>query len=687
MGKQLSKTDFLVFSYGRLIRFYLYLLTIFTIARLFFVLYFGSEILDAHKAEFLTAFFMGWKYDTLVISYFLTPIFLSYLFLSLLGKSPFYNFCQLLMRIYFVLISIFVIFILVCDLGFYSYFQDHLNVLFFGFFEDDTIALLKSIWKDYPLGAALVGVGIYIAFTIYLSTKIFRKIKWQDSYIKGGIKKFVTFSIVGFFLLAIGARGGIGELVLSPQYSDFSENEFINQSSLNGVYALERAMRVRRMRNKKDFSMAKAMGYQEVKIEQAFSDFLGMDVSYTKEKDFIHLVERRTPVNEKLKDEPVHVILFVMESHGGHWQKYNSEQFNFLGELSQHFNEDYHFPYFISSENGTIGSLISIAANIPPRPGKRYLSESEYMQIPVTSAAHIPFDLAGYETSFVYGGKLGWRDIGKYFRYQNYDNVMGENAIRKKLNLKGKQGTEWGLYDEHFFEHIFQQIKNANRPQFVLGLSTSNHPPFEVPKSFSKTKLTIPKKLSYRIAREKDLFMDRFYSFQYANAMLANFISKVKNSELANNTIIAVTGDHNFWGFINYKEEEHFIKYTVPFYLYLPKRLRIEQWDKSKLGSHEDIMPTLYNFALSDVEYMSFGEDLFSQTDSYAINTSIQAGDKGVFYKKKKYEWSQIPLIKKANKDLNLKELDTKYRSSLTIVDYYLKGLLEKRSGAKNDQQ
>ena len=57
-----------------------------------------------------------------------------------------------------------------------------------------------------------------------------------------------------------------------------------------------------------------------------------------------------------------------MESFGGHWIGYDQENFHFLASLKKHFEEDIYFPYFISADNGTIGSLMTLATNIPNRP-------------------------------------------------------------------------------------------------------------------------------------------------------------------------------------------------------------------------------------------------------------------------------------------------------------------------------
>jgi len=687
MKLELTRNDYLIQGMTKLVKLYLVIISLLTVFRSIFVLYFSDlNFISTSLLEVLYAFFMGWRYDTIVASYILAPFLISIILTSLIKIKSITNLFYFLFGIYFFLFFNVITLLEICDLGFYSYFQDHLNILFFGFFEDDTVAVMKSIWKNYPLEYALAGYALYTAFTFWLVKKIFKFISRDSkSIMHKGVIKFFLISLTLLVTLFGGARGGYGILVLSPKYADFSKSLFINQTALNGIITFEKAYKLRRSRSSMDFNMAKAMGYGD-NIHQAFSDYLGFDTSPTKREELINLLERKTPQNPAVEDLKPNVIVILMESFGAHWNRYNSDTFNFLGDLDKHFKEDYYFNNFISSDNGTIGSLMVIGTNIPHRAGARFISESRYMQLPLKSAAHIPFEESGYETNFLYGGKLGWRDIGKYFTHQGIKSVEGESHIKESLDLKGRQGTEWGLYDEHFFDHIYKKLESTNRPQFLLGLSTSNHPPFEFPNSFSAPELILPEELKKRISREEDLFMERFKAFQYSNFKLAEFINKIKNSKLKDNTIVIVTGDHNFWGFMNYEKEESFIKYTVPLYIYTPESLKPSSVDLDKFGSHEDIMTTAYNLALSDKKYLSFGEDLFSSTPSISMNGAIIASSNGARIGGKFYKWLDKGLLESevdVNEDI---ELIKQNNSSLSIADFFLQSELKKSLKSRKRQ-
>jgi len=657
----------------RAIRIYLVLIVLFLLYRIAFTVYFGGvDFIGQNSSELLKAFFMGFRYDSIVACYGLIPFFL----LSVLRLfTPFKIFKKLVERInilYVVLFTLFVAILLISDLGFYSYFQDHLNILAFGFFEDDTMALLETMRKNYPLIPGVIGLGIFSILLFFIFIKIFksRKVKKRMFITK------VFISLIALTFFVGGIRGGYSVLVLSPKYSDFSTNQLINDISLNGVITFEKAYKLRNTRSSLEFNMAQAMGYGD-DIHKAFSDYLEIDASSTNRDQLLKLVERKTPVNLKAAKLRPHVVVLLMESFGSHWMKYNDENFNFLGELATHFKDDIYFDKIISGDNGTIGSLMVLSTNIPHRNGARFISESRYMRLPLKTSAHLPFEQEGYESNFLYGGKLSWRDIGRFYESQGYTHIEGESHIKESLKLSGRQGTEWGLYDEHFFNHIYKKLENSKKPQFLIGLSTTNHPPFEVPSSFDAPVLAIPENLKNRISREEDLFIERFKAFQYSNYKLAEFIKKIKSSKLGENTIIVVTGDHNFWGFMNYTSDESYSKFRVPLYFYIPKSIAPKQFNKDIVGGHEDIMTTLYNISLSAKPFYSFGDDLFNSDNSNALGGSIYAGKFGGFYKGKKFVFDELKTDFAPNATVPLDELKIQYRSTLTVSDFFLRSEYE----------
>ena len=66
------------------------------------------------------------------------------------------------LKYYYTIFFGFIVTLLCIDFGFYSYFQNHMNILMFGVFEDDTKALFSTIVENYPV--VLVGIGFILIF-------------------------------------------------------------------------------------------------------------------------------------------------------------------------------------------------------------------------------------------------------------------------------------------------------------------------------------------------------------------------------------------------------------------------------------------------------------------------------------------------------------------------------------------
>ena len=78
-----NRNDILLLSLWGTLKVYLYTLLIFFAVRLFFIYFYGeSKVLLENKLDLLEALFLGWKYDSLVISYLLAPVILIQIFFS-----------------------------------------------------------------------------------------------------------------------------------------------------------------------------------------------------------------------------------------------------------------------------------------------------------------------------------------------------------------------------------------------------------------------------------------------------------------------------------------------------------------------------------------------------------------------------------------------------------------------------
>ncbi|MDR3048358.1 MAG: sulfatase-like hydrolase/transferase [Elusimicrobiota bacterium] len=600
--------------FSKIILLNIIFLSAMSIFRLIFFLYYGQGTdFSGFGADIVKAFYMGIRYDAAVLGYINALVVLAFCVLVFIGRTEYFVKLFKAARIYYTVIMGLVFVFLYIDFEFYSYFQSHLNILAFGIVDDDTNALLSTFHENYNF--FIVALKFAVCFVIpYLIARLVLKTSPSSWIIRQGealtgegksqsVVKVVIFLILGL-LNFIVIRGTFTMFPLGLPNAEISTNPFINKTAINAFYTFEDAIVVRGEENNIDY--IEAAGYKD-NIRQAFADYLDKDISEIPQDHPEGSLKINLPYNKDIETSKPNIIFIVMESFGADFIKYNSPQFNILGGLKQHFDEDFLFMNFLPAHHVTIGSLETAIANVARRPNAPYLAQSKYLYNKYDFWGALPYQAKGYETLFFYGGNSGWRGLDSLMHAAGFDKVLGEGTMPSNAPR-----NQWGIFDGYLFDFIFDEFSKDDKRKFVYVMTMTNHPPFSLPKDWKPKSLIPPETLEKRIINRENAQM-RFETYQYACEMLAQFITKVKNSKYGDNTIIAVTGDHNFWGIFQYSSEEALDQIGVPFYLYIPKKWKPSKVDTTVFGSHIDILPTIYYLSLSNTQIFAMGQNLLSK--------------------------------------------------------------------------
>lgn len=644
---------------------------------LFLILF--SHPLDELKNNFIDvfrAFVLGFRFDLTVLGYTHIIPFLIFLVLALL--SPWVKIGNLLnkfLRWYYVFFLFLILFVEVIDLYFFRFYNDHINVLIFGMFEDDTIALLKTFYHNYPIFWFMGGCGLAIYILMKYLKKIFPDQEgFPQAYISTPIFQILRvgfFTFILFFVNGLAARGSLGMFPLTEMDTAISKSEFINQLNFNSMHALSRAIKLKTQQNESWDSNIVHLGYSS-NFKQAYADFFNLNLNQIP-NDPNALLTHKTAKNIWAEKTKPHVLVFILESFGAYWLQWNSEEFDLMGGLKKHFEQDTYTPYFLSATGATIGSLGAMISGLPHRPISEFLTESPYLQVRLSTSPARVFKQAGYHTRFIYGGNTGWRDANKFAKFQGFDSVEGEQDIP----TNGKK-HDWGVYDEDLWSYLKTTLENAKTPEYILVLTTTNHPPYELPDTYQPKTLKIPDVLNQRITENHELALKRFQTYRYANQKFSEFMDWLKSSSIKDRAVVAATGDHTFW-LINFSEQEFFQKGAVPFYLYTPDAIKVK-FPQPTFGSHPDIFPTLYNLTLSETEYDSLAQNLLDPNhENYAYNFQkfVTHPNGGVFFtnvnEPRFLKWEPgFSLLSLSTANPDTERIFKKYKSMMAIIDYYL---------------
>ena len=585
-----------------------------TAYRIFFFFYFVNyDAVRGLYGHIFKAFFLGLRFDLSVLAYINSAVIFTITFLLVFRSLKLFRFFAGLIKLYYWAAFTALAALNLADFGFFTYFNEHINLLFFQFFEDDTSALLKTIAYDwrFPIALAALAGASYGAYKLSAYTKkrlLNLKCAIASSYWSLPLKAFIVLSVP--CLVFLTARGTLSMFPLGSFYTQISPNSFINNISISSVHALSDALYAKSEQSGNKIDLSRKLGIDRTKLD-------------------LSVFRKITPANECAGEMKPNVVFIILESFGEAPLLFDSADFNVLGGLKKHFEQDTVLYNFVAAGRITIHCLESTVLNMPQRPLSLQITQSPLAFNGYASAAALPYKNAGYETKAVYGGSLSWRGIENFFKAQGFDATYGEGSIKNEYR------HQWGINDAQFFEIVLRELKaSADKPKFIYAMSTGTHPPYEIPPYYKPLPLNIPQELARMMPGEKKYGKKIFETYQFANNEAAKFLDKVKNSHLADNTIIVITGDHNLREINPPLTGDLFKKYAVPAYIYMPEKIKREI-DPGISGCHMDIMPTLYELSLTETEYIAAGVSLLGKSEEHiAFNSEgfILSADKAVLY-------------------------------------------------------
>lgn len=610
-----------------------------------------------------SALFLGFRFDFAVANYISAPILLLS-FLVLLFRSEklwngFLKFTRYYLCAFLVLISV----LFIWDITFYHYFTDHFNLLVFGLWEDDTTALLKSLWKNEPLFLEFLGFS-FMTWLIYkflglAEKKNFFNFKKRNVFVRS------SSYLAAFLIVGLGARGSLNFDMhpLNRIHTEISPHLFVNQIAFSPIFALSDAFKLGLKIRKHDYNIIKEMGY-EGNIQKAFRDLYNKETSELSDlKQSLHFV---TP---KHSGPRPHVVVFAMESMGAFWMQLDSEEFPIQGKMRKHFQEDVLNLNFMPSGNGTYASVTHWLTNLPALPGvapaERFVGKNY-----ITSSIR-PFKEAGYETHYIYGGGLGWRNLSPYLKDLGFDELHGETRIEESLGGKLEKHP-WGVFDEDLMKYVEMHLRSSSKPQLLFVLSTTNHPPFDVPKNYPAVKFSYPQKLKQRLQKISDTLNQRLIAYRYAMDSLGGFMDNLKSKKLERPLVVAASGDHSFYESVAFRAENLIEWRGVPLYLYSSLGNLPKEDLQSKFGSHANIFPSLYDIALSEVEYVSVAKSLLRPGHSFALSSFGYVDDQVSLVGDLSYLKSQDGLYHMQKKDNGLTATAKKIRRAFFAISEFL---------------
>jgi len=587
--------------------------------RLLFTIQFAHpEVWSDFLGSLPMAFAFGLLHDLRILLLFALPPTLSLLWMRNRTLRRWHRWL-VTSSIYWTFGITIIIIALAADQIYYSHFGTHFNIVAFGAIDDDLGAVLVGAWRNNPL-------LVYLLVALLLEYLVFRVIQRAFHFTdflhvahspsqETADRRLNQHLSLHVMLAIVLCSTPLTPLFVGLQET-YPQTSFVRAVPENGIEKLAETVWLRLA--EEPLSIARRFGFGD-EAQQALLTFTDGEV--TDDSGPLH---QRFPARifepEPLVAGKPHVVLVVMESFSTHLLHYQDAQFDLLGPAQRYFDQGALFERFLPADNISAGSILSLALNIPYRPGTRQLSQSDLKDKKFSTSIATMFAEQGYETAFYYGGPKDWRDLDTFLPRQGFDEFRGQEDFMTTYGLQDNiDGGPWGIWDEHLFRAVDDRLAQAEKPLFLVVFTTTNHPPHGLPSDLDISSLEPPAELLARTGELDSTQKMQFATYQYACHELGKWLERMEGSSLLGRTIVGVTGDHTASMGIPFAQHETLLQRAVPFLLLMPPDIG-DQFtiDTGLAGSHKDIPPTLFHAAgLASAGYQGFGTSLLDNSQEH----------------------------------------------------------------------
>lgn len=483
------------------------------------------------------------------------------------------------------------------NLHYFGFYKTPIDSLVFGLMEDDTSAVLHTIWRDFPvIVTLLLGLALSVA-TVAVQRVLLKRLNPETIFQTRHVALKLSCVVLAFFALVFAGKGTVRAMALQRQHITVTTSQFLNDMVPNGVIALKYAWDSRGLSQNLQNPLAglRTMGF-ESPLDAA--EVLGLPHQNEAEVKAALTAHEALPAGTPKKN----LVFFLMESWSAEPMLYQSPQFDVLGRMAPTLETACHFSNFDSAHAGTHPSLEAILFSTPLTP----LTLGDVGRKPIPWSIAQVARQAGYETLFVTSARAGWRDLNRVLKVQGFDEVVDANTL--KQDYPDATLGLWGVWDSYVFKYLTKRLaaQPANKPIFVFVLTSTNHPPYDLPRDYRR----VPRDMSlWRGETSSEFLQVNLDSYHYATDLLGGFVQDVQKGAQKDRTIIAATGDHNVRSFGVYAEaQRRYLVHQVPFVIWGAGTACGPQ--QALPASHRDIFNTLFPLAGIEGPYLNAGRNL-----------------------------------------------------------------------------
>jgi len=414
-----------------------------------------------------------------------------------------------------------------------------------------THEVLSNIWQSYPIVWLVSGMGLIFVGLCFLIYRLGKPVS-IPLLETGKSWKRRSLTAAACALLTVGSHFAITEDRLIADASMSTQ-----EIAKNGTYALFAAYGNNTLdffRFYRSLTPEAAMEFENESARKPKSVGMGMD-----------------KILEKPFSKQPNVVLVLMESMSASFLNSYGGPTDLTPNLDRLTKEGVWFSNLFATGTRTVRGIEAVMLSLPPAPGYSIVGRPGGAGIYNLGTE---FQRRGYATSFVYGGRGIFDNMGPFFASNGFDIVDKGRFEEKEQTFS----TAWGLCDEDLFNKTIAEgdrLHAEKKPFFQFLLTTSNHRPYRYP--------------SGKVAIASGSV--RQGAVQYSDYSIGEFLKNVRTRPWFNDTIFLFISDHNasVAGGSGVIPRD----YLVPVIFYAPGHLR--PTNVKELASQVDLGPTLFD--------------------------------------------------------------------------------------------
>jgi phosphoglycerol transferase MdoB-like AlkP superfamily enzyme len=554
-----------------LLLYYIFWFTYFICARIIFLIYHIQDV-KSLTLELIYGIFKNGVVMDLSMSAYLSVIpFLLVTFSHFFKKSR----LESMLYGYTFFFTVILTLVIVIDLEVYNVWKFRLDATPLNYLSSPREAFASA--SSSPLLQLFVSFLILLAIASYFVYRIIshnlNKWKFTEKI------PFIPISFIVTALLVIPIRGGISSQNLKPGSLYFSDNYFVNISTLNSPWYF-------------GYSLLKQF---DTKLNP-YSFLPRQEISRNLETLYPKGIDSKfSPLINV--DEQTNVLVVVVESLTDKVLGMEVEGTQIAPFLNSLRDSSLYFSNMYAAGSHTEEGLVAILNGYPSIPAKSIIYDNKKIEkLPFLTKE---FENKSYATSFYYGGNASFLNLKEYLLLADYQNITESGSFPESL-----QKSAWGVYDGELLDRFISDHKTkSGRPFFGTILTASSHEPFDVPIAFKYEEKTIENKF--------------YNSVSYVDESLKKFISDAKQQWWWKNTLVIVVADH---GHRFPKTTTRFDDYKIPMFWTGGAVKKYQKLDI--LLSQVDISKMILNhYEMDDSDYIWSKNPLLAKQPQWAFFT------------------------------------------------------------------